>query len=43
MKAYKIELPSGKTMTMITFEKMEDIPAAVFEKIGVWPVSVVAC
>lgn len=43
MKAYKVTLPTGKTMTMITPEKLEDIPAAVYEKFGVWPVSVVAC
>ncbi len=43
MKAYKITLPSGKSMTMITFEAPEDIPAAVYEKFRVWPVDVVAC
>lgn len=43
VRAYKITLPTGKTMTMITFEKLDDIPAAVYEKFLVWPVDVVAC
>ena len=42
MRAYTITLPSGKAFTYITDEPEINIPDAVFERFGVWPVKVLA-
>ena len=42
MRSYKITLSNNKAFTCITDEPVENIPAAIFERFGVWPVSVVA-
>lgn len=42
MTAYSIQLPCGAKMTYITTKQPDDIPACIFERFGVYPVSVVA-
>ena len=42
MRAYQVTIPGYKAFTIITDEPPENIPAAIFERFGVEPVSVVA-
>jgi len=41
MQAYKITLPSGQTFTCISETPEPEIPAAIAERFGVFPISVV--
>lgn len=40
MLAYKITLPCGKAFTCITSESERDVPGAIFERFGVYPIGV---
>jgi len=40
MLAFKITLQNGKAFTCITYEAECDVPGAIFERFGIYPIGV---